>query len=62
MPHDKNGKEIVVGDRVLVECVVESIVMQADYCNVGLKTVDSMPPYDGGTSLHLNAKQVVKKP
>lgn len=58
MPHDRNGNEIRPGDRVTVECEVESVTMQADYCNVTLKTCSPMPPYSAPTTLVLNAQQV----
>lgn len=60
MPHDRNGNELKVGDRVLVECDVDSITMQEDYCNVTLKTRSPMPPYTDPTTLVLNAKQVTR--
>lgn len=60
MPHDRNGLLLQVGDRVLVEATVKSIVMQEDYCNVTLETACPMPPYTVPTTLTLNAKQVAK--
>jgi hypothetical protein len=36
MPHDKNGKEVKVGDKVLVEMTVEAVYPGADTCNVSL--------------------------
>ncbi len=58
MPHDKNGKLVQVGDFVIVLCVVKSIAMQEDYCNVTLNTESPMPPYTTPTTLTLNMKQV----
>lgn len=58
MPHDANGKLVQVGDLVTVRCEVVSVYEGHDYCNVGLKTVLFMPPYDVGTPLTLNTKQV----
>ena len=60
MPHDRNGKLLQVGDRVLIEADVASIAMAEDYCNLTVKTVCPMPPYTDGTSITLNAKQVSK--
>ena len=62
MPHDRNGQELKPGDRVTVECEVESLTMQEDYCNATLKTVCPMPPYTDPTTLVLNAKQVTLVP
>lgn len=60
MPHDRNGEEIKVGDRVLIEAEVVSITMEANYCNCTVKTVCPMPPYEDGTTITLNAKQTTK--
>ena len=59
MPHDRNGELVQVGDFVNVCCVVKSIVMQEDYCNVTLDTQCPMPPYNVPNVLVLNMKQVV---
>lgn len=57
MPHCNRGRLLKVGDRVMVECVVESIQENVDYCNVTVRTVRPMPPYQDGTTITLNAKQ-----
>lgn len=61
MPHDINNTEILPGDHVLVECVVESVYQTDDgkYCNLNVKTTLPMPPYETGTSVTLNTRQVV---
>jgi len=61
MPHDKNGVELKIGDRVLIEAEVTSITMTEEYCNATVKTVLPMPPYADGTSVTLNTKQMTKK-
>ena len=63
MSHDKNGNLVQIGDLVTITCKVDSIQMQEDYCNVGLKTISPMPPYTEPSSITLNMKQVelVKK-
>lgn len=61
MPHDKHGQLLQPGDVVNVPCVVESVVAQDEYCNVTLKTIDPMPPYDVPNTITLNARQVVKQ-
>ena len=59
MPHDANGRLLKVGDTVIVECIIENIQMQDEYCNVNLKTKIPMPPYKEGYSLTLNTKQTM---
>jgi hypothetical protein len=58
MPHDKNGKELKVGDRVNVEYEVTAVHTGEEYCNVSLQTVEPMFPGDSKTPATLNAKQV----
>lgn len=60
MPHDRNGKLLEVGDLVLIEARIETITPAEDYCNLTVKTVLPMPPYDSGTSITLNTRQVSK--
>lgn len=63
MPHDRNGQLLAVGDRVTVEYEVVSITPGEEYCNVGLKSVELMPPYTdetGRSHATVNAKQCVK--
>ena len=61
VPHDVNGKLIEVGDIVNVPCKVESVQTGEEYCNVMVKTIHNMPPYQNGTSISLNTRQVEKK-
>lgn len=60
MPHCNKGREIKVGDRVIIECIVTDVQTGIDYCNVTVKTVRPMPPYDTGTTITLNTKQTEK--
>lgn len=60
MPHDRNGKLLQPGDKVMVPCVVESVQAGDEYCNVTLKTEHPMPPYTEPNSITLNTKQVIK--
>lgn len=62
MPHCRNNQLLKPGDRVMVECVVESVQEQTEYCNVTVRTVHPMPPYETGTSITLNTKQCEKLP
>lgn len=60
MPHDKNGKELQVGDIVKVEFRVERLDTAIDYCNVSLKSVILMPPLNAYSSdmSSINTRQV----
>lgn len=60
MPHDYNGDILNVGDEVMVPCVVDSITMSEEYCNVTLKTKLFMPPKDYPETIVLNTKQTYK--
>lgn len=57
MPHCNRGRELKVGDRVMIECVVESVQTGIEFCNVTVKTIRPMPPYETGTTITLNTKQ-----
>jgi hypothetical protein len=57
MPHCNRGRELKVGDRVMIECIVESLQAGEDYCNVTVRTVRPMPPYETGTTVTLNTRQ-----
>lgn len=57
MPHCNRGRELKVGDRVMIECIVESVQPGEGYCNVTVRTVRPMPPYETGTAITLNTRQ-----
>lgn len=59
MPHCRLGQELKVGDKVIIEGVVEAVQTAEDYCNVTIRTAHPMPPYTEGTALTLNTKQVM---
>jgi len=59
MPHDRSGREINVGDVVLVACVVTSLASGDEYCNAQLETVEPMFPGDYKSVITLNTKQVL---
>lgn len=58
--HDKNGKPIKVGDKVVVEGVITSANGGDEYCNVtlGIGHDQEHGPHNVRGSLTLNAKQV----
>lgn len=60
MPHDKNGAELAIGDKVTVEAVVKEIQTGEEYCNVSLETSEPMHPAETKTPICLNTRQVVK--
>jgi hypothetical protein len=45
MPHDKFGRVINVGDEVIVRFKVEQVSTGEEYCNVQIKSIETMPPY-----------------
>lgn len=58
MALDKGGTELKVGDRVTLECVVTHVSPGTDGMNVGLQTVEAVPPGDGRVNVAVNSKQV----
>lgn len=58
MPHDTNGSEVKVGDRVMIECEVTQVQPGEDYCNVTLQTCVPMQPSGSPYCITLNARQV----
>lgn len=61
MPHDKNGKELHIGDLVTIACVIKEISQEStDYCNITLESVEPMYPSNRLNIIALNTKQVEK--
>lgn len=59
IPHDRNGKLLSVGDKVLVPCRVRQVSTGTEsYCNVTVETEEPMLPSKDPTVLSLNAGQV----
>jgi len=59
MPHDKNGKLIEVGTRVLIPCVVKSVTADEEYCNMTVETEEGMAPHGDKSTYTLNTKQAL---
>lgn len=59
MPHDKNGKKLEAGDKVVIHATVKSVSAGEEYCNATIET-DPMPPYTDPFSITLNTKQLEK--
>lgn len=45
MPHDKFGKIVSIGDEVIIRFKVEQVSPAEEFCNVSLKSLETMPPY-----------------
>ncbi len=63
MPHDKNGNELKVGDRVALFGTVKEITSeQPTYCNIQFETDEAMAPDAEKTVYALSARMVVAQP
>jgi hypothetical protein len=61
MPHDRDGNLLEIGDFVYIPCIVKSISLTEDYCNLTLETTIPMPPENKYTNTYtLNTKQIIK--
>ena len=60
--HDKNGKPIAKGDKVIIEAVIENTTASDEYCNVtlGIGREQEHGPHNIQATLTVNAKQVEK--
>lgn len=55
MPHDVDGKELAVGDLVVIQCTVKDIQPYTGYCNVTLESVHARNPDDAKETFSCNA-------
>ncbi len=62
MPHDRNGVEVKVGDRVLIDCEVLEVTASEQYCNLKLKPVHPANPPEMDCTIHAINAAVVEKP
>ena len=61
MPHDRDGKLLQVGDKVVIPGTVLEIHASEEYCNARVEFDESMPPYTHKDSISsINTKQLVK--
>ena len=60
MPLDKNGRELQVGDKVVIHATVRSIAPGLDRYNIGVDTDEFLFPETIKVGFHLNSKQVEK--
>lgn len=60
--HDANGKELKVGDKVNIPCIVTSFGEPGPYCNINVELVHPMPAYPDqkSTMSAINTRQVEK--
>jgi hypothetical protein len=63
MPFDANGKELAVGDKVMIPATVVDVYPDGhtDYVNVRVELDHIMPPYTDKSLFDLNGKQVEKQ-
>lgn len=61
MPHDANGVELKVGDKVAIFGTITNICVGEDYCNCSVEVDAKMPP-DMTTTIvsAINTRQVCK--
>lgn len=59
MPQDRNGAELEVGDRVLVEAEVVTLTADANQ-NCTIRTVQPQPGHEEGTYVLLHSAQLEK--
>lgn len=60
MPHDRNGRPLAKGDRVVIEGTLIGVSPGNDYCNVTVETVEPMHPGKHRATISLNARQVIR--
>jgi hypothetical protein len=60
MPHDRNGNELKVGDKVNLLGVVTGIQPNTEYCNINFDSVYPPEPADCYRSFTTNAKVLDK--
>jgi hypothetical protein len=59
--HDAKGRELKVGDRVMVPCEVKGVYSTPDFCNVTLEGLATMPPsHTSKITVTANTKQVLR--
>lgn len=59
--HDAKGRELKVGDTVIVPCRVVSVSPGAEFCNVSIETIGGRLP-DGAKNSYgdINTKQLLR--
>jgi hypothetical protein len=59
--HDAKGRELKIGDVVLMPCRIKAVYTTPDFCNVSLETIGGRSP-DGqrNTYANINTKQLIR--
>lgn len=60
MPHDRDGKELKVGDIVHIPCRIKEIHLTEEYCNLNVRSLQKMFPSDNFSDFVINSRQCVK--
>lgn len=60
--HDANGVELKVGDRVILEAVIDTLQSGEDFCNATLKSVLGRKPDGAKETFCMNTAVCVKVP
>jgi hypothetical protein len=61
--HDAKGRELKVGDRVMLPCTVIRLGDAEGYCNVSILSEATMPPEHKGSRISIgavNTKQILR--
>jgi hypothetical protein len=62
MPHDAQGRELKVGDTVIMPFTVKEVHMTEEFCNLKLESCFPMPGRHERTTLsEVNTRQVVRQ-
>ena len=59
--HDRNGKELKKGDKVIIEAIITHLDPTEDYCNVNLETVHGRRPDGIKETIHAINTAVLDK-
>lgn len=60
MPHDQFGRDISVGDTVVMKGEVVKVLDDPNYLNCTVRLAQQMPPTGADTTLQLNTAQLEK--
>lgn len=59
--HDAKGRELNVGDTVMIPCKITSLAQTPDFCNVNLETLGGRAPDGIVNSIgYINTKQIYR--
>jgi len=58
--HDGKGRELKVGDRVMIPCIVRGVQAMPLYCNATVETEATMPGSNGTSTWAVNTRQMLR--